>query len=128
MAPFGMADVFACWWCAMNEGDGILTSELLDRLARSVAELPVERIPALVAALSAITGAAVARILESPPAEGSCSDHPDENLSIEEAAHRLGVSKDYLYRHAKRLPFARRIGRRLLFSARGLERWNARLR
>lgn len=51
---------------------------------------------------------------------------PDRNLSAEEAAQRLGMSRDYLYRHAANLPFTVRIGSRVLFSERGLERWNAR--
>jgi hypothetical protein len=47
---------------------------------------------------------------------------PDVNIPVEEAAQRLGVSTDYLYRN--RLPFKVRIGRRVLCSVRGLERWN----
>ncbi len=50
------------------------------------------------------------------------------NLSASEAARRLGVSKDVLYKRARdrRLPFAMHIGRRVLFDARGLERWRRR--
>ena len=48
---------------------------------------------------------------------------PDQNLSVKEAARRLGVSSAYLYKNARQLPFAIRIGRRLLFSAQGLDRW-----
>jgi predicted DNA-binding transcriptional regulator AlpA len=49
----------------------------------------------------------------------------DENLSAGETARRLGLSKEWVYRHAKKLPFAVDTGsRRVLFSARGLERWN----
>jgi hypothetical protein len=48
----------------------------------------------------------------------------DVNLSAEIAAKRLGVSVDWLYKKAATLPFARRIGRRVLFSERGLDRWN----
>jgi excisionase family DNA binding protein len=49
----------------------------------------------------------------------------DESLSAAEAGRRLGVSSDYLYKQAKagRLPFAVRIGRRVVFDARGLDRW-----
>jgi excisionase family DNA binding protein len=47
----------------------------------------------------------------------------DRNLSVREAATRLGLSTDYLYRN--KLPFTVRIGTRVLFSERGLERWNA---
>lgn len=37
----------------------------------------------------------------------------DRRLSVEEAAAKLGTSKDWLYRHADMLPFAVRIGRGL---------------
>src|SRR5258706_505556 len=50
-------------------------------------------------------------------------DH-DENLNAAEAARRLGISRDWLYKNRGRLPFAVRLGRRVVFSARGLERWN----
>ena len=39
------------------------------------------------------------------------------------ATLRLGVSQDYLYRHHRDFPFTRRIGRRLLFSALGIEKY-----
>jgi predicted DNA-binding transcriptional regulator AlpA len=48
----------------------------------------------------------------------------DRNLDVLEAAARLGVSKSWLYRHASKLPFVVRLGSRLLFSARGLDKWN----
>jgi len=43
---------------------------------------------------------------------------------VGEAATQLGVSVSWLYRRSSKLPFVVRIGRRLLFSARGLDRWN----
>jgi predicted DNA-binding transcriptional regulator AlpA len=46
----------------------------------------------------------------------------DQNLSAEDAARRLGVSADWLYK--TKLPFKVKIGRRVLFSATGLEKWN----
>ena len=50
---------------------------------------------------------------------------PDRNLSVREAAQRLGVSERYVYRHSQELP-AVRLGRRLVFSGRGLDRYVAR--
>jgi excisionase family DNA binding protein len=44
-------------------------------------------------------------------------------LTTEEAAQRLGVSQDWLYRRAATLPFTVRLGRSLRFSIRGLERY-----
>jgi excisionase family DNA binding protein len=45
-------------------------------------------------------------------------------LTVDQAADRLGVTRSWLYRHAKRLPFTRKIGHRTLrFDAPTLERW-----
>jgi excisionase family DNA binding protein len=47
-------------------------------------------------------------------------------ITPEEAANLLGVKRRWLYRHASKLPFTRRIGRRnLRFSEPGLHRWIA---
>ena len=46
---------------------------------------------------------------------------PDELLEIGTVAQRMKVSKTYLYRRGETLPFVRREGRKLLFSARGLD-------
>jgi excisionase family DNA binding protein len=46
---------------------------------------------------------------------------PDELLTVEETSKRMGISTDYLYRNHRRLPFVRRVGRRLLFSSAGLD-------
>ena len=56
------------------------------------------------------------------------SDHKESKsdtlLNVEEASERLGVSKDWLYRHAKELPFTKRIGhRQLRFSDMGIEKY-----
>jgi excisionase family DNA binding protein len=47
----------------------------------------------------------------------------DQLLTVEEAARRLGVSKDWVYRRAARLPFTVRLGSALRFSAQGLARY-----
>jgi excisionase family DNA binding protein len=47
----------------------------------------------------------------------------DQLLDVDEAADRLGTSTDYLYRHSGKLPFTVRIGSRLRFSARGIDRF-----
>ncbi len=51
-----------------------------------------------------------------PPAE--------DLLTADEAARRLGVSKDWLYRQTKRLPFARKLSRKVVrYSAAGLAKY-----
>ena len=50
----------------------------------------------------------------------------DKLLLPEQAAARMGVSRRWLYRHAKRLPFTRRLGRKQLrFSEAGLTEYLA---
>ena len=100
---------------------------ILAGLDRMVSEANPNQLPAISAALSAVAAAAGARLVL---VNGQAEDHnfcaPDVNLSAPDAAHRLGVSVDWLYKHHRKLPFARKIGRRVLFSARGLENWNRR--
>jgi len=58
--------------------------------------------------------------LTTPPA---AAQRPDELLTVEQAAERLGLSVDYLYRNHPRLPFARRMGRILRFSSLGIDEY-----
>jgi predicted DNA-binding transcriptional regulator AlpA len=81
-----------------------------------------EEIPALLGELEQIRVTALAR-LSSPSA---IAYQPDELLDVGATAKRLGVSRDYLYRHRTKFPFARRIGRKLLFSSSGLDKFLAR--
>ena len=92
-----------------------------------VEETPAPELPQLIGELEAARAVAWARL--TAPAVDKQSDASAEearNLDIIEAATRLGISKDWLYRHASELPFALRIGRRLVFDSVALERWNRR--
>lgn len=73
-------------------------------------------LPRLLGELEEIRATALSR-LAGPKVEA----RPDESIDVDEAAKRLGVSRDYLYRHHSEYRFARREGRRLVFSARGLD-------
>lgn len=77
-----------------------------------------EELPRLLGDLEEIRATALAR-LGSPRVEA----RPDELLDVDEAAKRLGCSRDYLYHHHRRLPFTRRLGKRLLFSSEGMDRY-----
>jgi excisionase family DNA binding protein len=48
---------------------------------------------------------------------------PDRLLDVEEAAQRLSVSSDTLYRKAKDLPFTVRLGHLVRFSSAGIDRF-----
>ena len=55
--------------------------------------------------------------------QGNGAIADDRLLDVSEAASKLGLSQDYLYRNHRRFTFTRKIGRRLLFSLQGLERY-----
>src|SRR5262249_13522273 len=92
-----------------------------------VDETPAPELPHLLGGLAPARAAARARPT-APTADKPVDvpGHEARNLDITEAAKRLGISKDWLYRHASELPFALRIGRRLVFDSVALERWNRR--
>jgi excisionase family DNA binding protein len=58
---------------------------------------------------------------------GHAATSEDRLLTVDEAAARLGQSKDWLYRHATKLPFTRRVGRQVRFSSQSLESYIRRL-
>src|SRR6266852_7166890 len=93
--------------------------ELIERSAPSDFSALVVALSARLSALGALALNATAKRQAQSTAE-----EPERKLSAKEAAGRLGVSTAYLYKNARRFPFALRIGRRLLFSSRGLERWH----
>jgi hypothetical protein len=73
-------------------------------------------LPSFLGAVEEIRVVALAR-LASPPVEARL----DQLLDVPQAAARLNVSENYLYRNSRRLPFTRRVGRKLLFSSSGLD-------
>jgi len=81
-------------------------------------ELPVDELPQLIGELEEAKAWAWQRL--TTPSNGT-QEH-DELLDVATAAKRLGLSKDYLYRHHKDYAFARKEGGRLLFSALGIDR------
>jgi hypothetical protein len=89
----------------------------LQVVLRAVREVSPEDLPALLGELEQVRYTAIARL--SGPATTSIRDG-DRLVPVEEAADRLGISTDYLYRHADEYPFTRRIGGRLLFSTSGI--------
>ena len=54
------------------------------------------------------------------------SKDEDRLVNVEEAAGFLGVSPDWLYRNAKKLPFTKKLGPKMLrFSAAGIQKYLA---
>ena len=57
---------------------------------------------------------------------GNSYQEGDRLLEAEEAAKILSVSEDWIYRHASRLPFTRKLGPKMLrFSSQGIQKWMA---
>jgi predicted DNA-binding transcriptional regulator AlpA len=92
----------------------------LERVLLSLQEMPAEELPRFLGDLEEIRVTAMARI--TAPAQPQ-PQQDDELVDIDEAAKRLAMSKDYLYRHADEFPFTRRIGRNLRFSALGIAKY-----
>lgn len=86
-----------------------------------VADLPPVRIPALLSQLTALQGAMAARLLTADRADSG--EAADALLTVDQAATRLGVSKDWLFRRSRTLPFVVRLGRHLRYSSRGIDRY-----
>ena len=104
---------------AVDSERAIQEQRLPDLLA-VVRNAAPDELPAIIGALEAARAAAWARLV-APPTPAAKAD-VDQNLSVEAAASRLGVSADWIYK--TRLPFKVKIGRRVLCSARQLENWN----
>jgi predicted DNA-binding transcriptional regulator AlpA len=69
---------------------------------------------------SALLGALLSATAET---NRHAAEEPDSLIDVEAAAQRLGVSRDWLYHHARQLPFTVHQGRLLRFSTRGINRY-----
>jgi excisionase family DNA binding protein len=84
-----------------------------------------EDLPAVVLHLAALQSAAAARLAAATRPVAVSRNGTEALLDVREAAARLNVSVDWVYRRAKRLPFARWMGRAVRFDPEGLARWVA---
>lgn len=82
-------------------------------------QLIPEELPHFLGQLEEARVIALTRLTSPAPAHAQA----DELLDVAEAAHRLGISTNYLYRHHGQFTFTRRQGKRLLFSANGIEQY-----
>ena len=89
--------------------------------------MAAEDLPAVALYLAALQSRIAARSLAAAPRPVAVSRNgPEALLDVREAAARLGVSEDWVYRHAPKLPFTRRVGRRAVrFDPEVLARWVA---
>jgi hypothetical protein len=86
--------------------------------------VPADKIPIALAQLAAVQTTLTARLLSAPVEH---QESEDVNwLSVDQAAAKLGRSPRWFYRNAKRLPFVKRLSRKvLLVSEQGMIRWIA---
>jgi hypothetical protein len=116
-------DVLLEWLMKNGQRLGI---SIGDHLVQNLDDLPVESIPAVMASLAAAQSMLAARLLTTH--HGNASEpQADCLLDVNEAAEKLGMSVDYLYRHQDELPFTVRVGTKerktLKFSELGIHRW-----
>jgi len=63
-------------------------------------------------------------IREEVQAARALQQDADRLLSAQEAATLMSMSEDWLYRNARKLPFTRKLGPKMLrFSQRGIIKW-----
>lgn len=96
--------------------DQLVNKESLDNI-------PADRIPAALVQLAAAQAQLAARLLAPNNDTNQQEFSSGKLLKVVEAAHRMGCSKDWLYRNSKALSFTVRVGRSLKFSESGLEKW-----
>jgi predicted DNA-binding transcriptional regulator AlpA len=97
-------------------------------LADLVRAAPIEELPRLAGRLREAELLVDLRLRAWMPEASLRPPQPAEptgNISAEEAAQRLGVSRSWIYKNAKALPFVLRIGRRIVCSPAVLARWSA---
>jgi predicted DNA-binding transcriptional regulator AlpA len=87
--------------------------------------LPFDVVEALLGKNAIVQSVLVSRLLALRASHSQAERAPegDRLLDVEEAARKLGKSKDYLYRHAVNYPFTVRDGRSLRFSEQGIEKF-----
>lgn len=95
--------------------------DLLEKLQASIPDIDQDSCASLIGELEKIKALAYGKMWQREPA----TNHQEERLlEIDEAATKLGMTKDYLYRHANKLPFTVRTApRQLRFSLHGIEQY-----
>jgi excisionase family DNA binding protein len=103
------------------KADNLLADVVGDQTKASQIELGA--IPPLMTQLAAAQSALAARLLVPTENHETGRHEGDQLLGVAEAATKLGVTKDWLYRRSDKLPFTMRLGRGLRFSRQGIEKY-----
>lgn len=95
----------------------------LESLLRNPEQIAPEQIPGVLAQLAAAQGLLAARLFSREEACVGKQSNGDRLVAIGEAAEKLGVTPDWLYRRGDKLPFVVRMGRNVRFSEQGIEKY-----
>jgi predicted DNA-binding transcriptional regulator AlpA len=88
--------------------------------------VPIAQVPELIGTLEAAKARLWARLARVDHRHDDGCSGGDATVDVREAARLLGMSPTWVYRHARRLPFSRRVGGRALrFSVAGIRRYLA---
>lgn len=102
---------------------------LIAALEKAIIEASLHEAPRLLGDLERLKASLWARTMSPLATHNGLSGTTraadgDQLLTVEEAAEKLSVPKDWIYRRAGKLPFTVRLGpRHLRFSARGIEKF-----
>ncbi len=106
----------------MGTATELLTAIILH--PERIPDLPLGAIPGILAQLAATQGVLAAQLVQAAFTQNDTFRAGGARLlTVEDAAQKLGVGRDWLYRRAANLPFTVRVGRALRFSEEGLDRW-----
>jgi excisionase family DNA binding protein len=89
----------------------------------SVEAVPREAVPSMLGELEQVKAELWTRLTVASVGQAEPAGSADGLLTAREAASILNLSEDYLYRNSAKLPFTVRLGRKVLFSRAGIERY-----
>lgn len=96
-----------------------MSEELLQAIIDAANKAPRDELAALIAGLEHGKALAFSR-LATPQ---SVPKQADELIGIAEASKMLGLTRSFLYHSHGKFAFTRRIGRKLLFSVSGIQKY-----
>jgi predicted DNA-binding transcriptional regulator AlpA len=98
--------------------------DLFASIESKITDADCEECAAIIGAVEKMKALAYGKIMKVSPPPIQATPQGDRLLSVAEAAEKLSMTEDYLYRAAKRLPFTVRTGRKQLrFSLLGIEKY-----
>jgi predicted DNA-binding transcriptional regulator AlpA len=101
---------------------------IIEGLKKLADRLPSNQIPALLAGLGGLVITLSARSVQEGASQPEQNSQGDRLLSVDEAAYKLGCTKDRLYRHPREFKFFEvRVGKYLRFSEKGIEKYISRM-